>query len=73
MSKSTLNDCNCILWILDTLNHKGHIRIPQRTLEEQDDVEAGEAVVEAAHREQKQPFRKVGREDSDAGSNVVVT
>ena len=49
------------------------IRIPQRTLEEQDDVEAGEAVVEAAHREQKQPFRKVGREDGDAGCNVVVT
>ena len=61
------------LYTLDIGHNKGHIRIPQRTLEEQDDVEAGEAVVEAAHREQKQPFRKVGREDSDAGSNVVVT
>ena len=33
----------------------------QRTLEEHDDVEAGEVAEEAVplHREQKQPFRKV--------------
>ena len=33
----------------------------QRTLEEHEDVEAGEVAVEAVpvHRDQKQPFRKV--------------
>ena len=35
-----------------------YVCIFQRTLEEQDEVEGGE-VAEAAHREQKQPFRKV--------------
>ena len=40
---------------------KNLIRMLQRTLEEHEDVEAGEVAVEAVPvlREQKQPFRKV--------------